>query len=89
MLQPLVSAGVLRSTKGPNGGYRLARLPKQITLLEVVEAVDGTIRGEVPVVGKDGAAALDRKLQTICDAVANIVRERLGKVTLAHLVKSR
>ncbi len=89
VLQPLVSAGVLRSTKGPNGGYRLARLPKQITLLEVVEAVDGTIRGEAPVVGKDGAAALDRKLQTICDAVANIVRERLGKVTLADLVKSR
>jgi Rrf2 family protein len=89
VLQPLVSAGVLRSIKGPNGGYRLARPPKQITLLEVVEAVDGPIRGDAPAVGKDGAAALDRKLQGVCDDAAKIIRERLGKVTLADMVKGR
>jgi Rrf2 family protein len=89
VLQPLVSAGVLRSIKGPNGGYRLARPPKQITLLEVVEAVDGPIHGDAPAVGKDGAAALDRKLQGVCDAAATIVRERLAKVTLADMVKGR
>jgi Rrf2 family protein len=89
VLQPLVAAGVLRSIKGPNGGYRLARPPKQITLLEIVEAVDGPIRGDAPVVGKNGAASLDKKLQGICDAAATIVRERLGKVTLADMVKGR
>jgi hypothetical protein len=35
VLTPLVSAGVLRSLKGPNGGFRLARAASQITLLEV------------------------------------------------------
>jgi len=41
VLKPLVSARVLMSVKGPNGGYRLARPPSEITLLEVVEAIDG------------------------------------------------
>src|SRR5262249_8322093 len=43
VLKPLVDAGILRSLKGPTGGYRLARPTKDVTLLEVVEAVDGPI----------------------------------------------
>ena len=47
ILKPLVSAGVLDSLKGPNGGgYRLAKAANKVTLLEVVEAVDGPIRGQ-------------------------------------------
>ena len=52
VLKPLVDAGVLRSLKGPHGGYRLARPPKAITLLEVVEAADGPVRGDAPPVGR-------------------------------------
>ncbi len=89
VLQPLVSAGVLRSVKGPNGGYRLARPAKQITLLEVIEAVDGPIRGAAPAVGKDGAAALDKRLQAVCEGAADAVRERMGKVTLAELTRGK
>jgi len=40
-LQALARAGVLETTKGPKGGYRLARPASEITLLEVVEAIDG------------------------------------------------
>ena len=89
VLQPLVSVGVLRSIKGPNGGYRLARTPKQVSLLEVVEAVDGPIRGLAPAVGKNGAAGFDKRLQGVCDTVAEIVRDKLAKVTLAELTKSK
>ena len=45
VLKPLVSARVLLSIKGPNGGYRLAKDPAHITMLEILEAVDGPIRG--------------------------------------------
>ncbi len=48
VLKPLVSCRVLYSIKGPNGGYRLARSASDITLLDVVEAVDGPIRGLAP-----------------------------------------
>src|SRR5262245_21008556 len=40
-LQSLVRAGVLNATTGPHGGFRLARPADEITLLHVVEAVDG------------------------------------------------
>jgi Rrf2 family protein len=89
VLKPLVSARVLHSIKGPNGGYRLAKPAKQITLLDVVEAVDGTIRGDAPPVGKGEGAALDKKLGAVCDQAATLVRERLGRVTLAELAKAR
>jgi Rrf2 family protein len=41
ILQQLVRANVLRSKRGPRGGFSLARPAKKITLLQVVEAVEG------------------------------------------------
>jgi Rrf2 family protein len=40
-LQVLAGAGVLETVKGPRGGYRLARPATEITVLDVVEAIDG------------------------------------------------
>jgi Rrf2 family protein len=40
-LQALTNAGIIESLPGPKGGYRLQRAPEEITLLEVVEAIDG------------------------------------------------
>jgi Rrf2 family protein len=40
-LQVLARAGVLETVKGPRGGYRLARPATDITVLDVVEAIDG------------------------------------------------
>jgi Rrf2 family protein len=41
-LQAMSRAGLLESVQGPKGGYRLARPATEITVLEVVEAIDGT-----------------------------------------------
>src|SRR5262245_45289403 len=40
-LQALAGAGLLQSVPGPKGGYRLARDPSKISLLDVVLAVEG------------------------------------------------
>ena len=40
-LQALVRAGILSSTSGPRGGFRLARSPGRVTLLDVVTAIEG------------------------------------------------
>lgn len=40
-LQALAAAGVLTTVKGARGGYRLARPAAEITVLDVVEAIDG------------------------------------------------
>jgi Rrf2 family transcriptional regulator, cysteine metabolism repressor len=39
----LKSAGLVRSVRGPKGGYELARNPEAITALEVVETMEGKI----------------------------------------------
>ena len=41
LLQQLARSGILVSVKGPKGGFGLARPPKEISLLEVVTAIDG------------------------------------------------
>lgn len=41
ILQLLVKHKLLVSMKGPNGGFRLSRPPEDISLIEVVEAIDG------------------------------------------------
>ncbi len=41
ILQILVKQKLLRSMKGPTGGFSLTRPPDEIRLIEVVEAVDG------------------------------------------------
>lgn len=40
-LQALAKAGIVVSTPGPRGGFRLARKPERITLLDVVTAIEG------------------------------------------------
>src|SRR5712691_5793193 len=40
-LQALTHARIIESLPGPKGGYRLQRAPEDITMLEVVEAIDG------------------------------------------------
>jgi Rrf2 family protein len=46
-LQSLSQAGLVHTTLGPSGGYRLARDPAELTFLDIVEAVEGTGRSFV------------------------------------------
>jgi Rrf2 family protein len=83
-LKALVTAGLLRSMPGSGGGYRLGRPAARITLLEVVEAVDGPIRGEAPP-AQAAWAGLDSRLGAACGGVAGLVRRRLVAVRLSGL----
>ena len=40
-LKAMVRAGILASTTGPRGGFRLAKPADEVTLLDIVEAIDG------------------------------------------------
>jgi Rrf2 family protein len=89
VLKPLVSAGILVSLKGPHGGYRLAMKPTQITLLEIVEVVDGPIRGDAPSAPGKSPDALDRHLTAVCQKIADDTRRLLGKVRVSDLVSAK
>jgi Rrf2 family protein len=88
VLKPLVSARVLLSIKGPNGGYRLARKPDDITMLEILEAVDGPIRGVAPLTDERNGS-LNTKLENICKQSADQVRKHLEKVHVSDLLGRR
>ncbi|HEX9015240.1 MAG TPA: Rrf2 family transcriptional regulator, partial [Chloroflexota bacterium] len=84
----LARAGLLRSYRGSGGGIALGRPPEQITLLDVVEAVDGPIALNMCVMWPDecprsGTCAVH---EVWCDAHASLA-SRLRGVTISSLVE--
>lgn len=87
VLKPMVSAGLLSSVKGPHGGYRLAKPAAQISLLDVIEAVEGPIRGKLQFQATGSDAAVHKKLETVCDQVAQKTRASLKGIKLSQLAE--
>ena len=59
-LQALAKAGIVESVPGARGGYRLARAAREITILDVVEAIEGRIVAfDCTEIRQRGPAAVD------------------------------
>jgi len=56
ILKTLVDQGLVRSARGPHGGYALARPAADVSFLEVIEAVEGPIAINVCLDGEDPCA---------------------------------
>jgi Rrf2 family protein len=86
ILIDLRHAGIVHAQRGAEGGYRLARDPSEITLGEVIRAVEGplaSVRGEPPEsVSYEGPA---ESLQTVWIAVRASLRTVLDDLTLAEV----
>ena len=52
VLQRLGRAGLVTSTRGPKGGFLLARAPDQVNLFEIYEALEGPLSGHTCLLGK-------------------------------------
>ena len=89
ILVALSRSRILWSIKGPNGGYRLGRPAREISLLDVVEAVEGPLRGVVLFTPGDAASAIDRKLEDVFEKATETVRKQLQKVRISDLVAVR
>jgi len=65
-------AGIISSQRGVKGGYRFAREPSSVTVLEVVELLDGPLGRDADGVFADAAAAARKVLAdtTIADVIA-------------------
>jgi Rrf2 family protein len=70
-------AGVIRSQRGVKGGYRFAREPASVTVLEIVELLDGPLGRDAEGVFADAAAAARKVLAqtTIADVIERESRE--------------
>jgi Rrf2 family protein len=90
ILTQLKRSGLVRSQRGPAGGYWLARPADEITMADVIRAVDGplaNVRGQRPEdLDYAGTAAA---LQQVWIALRASERAVLEEVTLAHLASGR
>src|SRR3954452_25490402 len=90
ILGELRRTGLLRSQRGPDGGYRLARPADAISIADVIRALDGelaNVRGSRPEnLSYVGAAAA---LQEVWIALRASERAILEGVTLAHVASGQ
>ena len=88
ILQILTKKGILESVKGPKGGIRLAKPASNITLMEIVLAIDGTKLFDQCILGLPGCGVLnpcplhDEWFQSL-----NILKDTFNKTTLADLAQ--
>ncbi|MCC6148321.1 MAG: Rrf2 family transcriptional regulator, partial [Anaerolineaceae bacterium] len=90
IISQLSIAGLIHTSRGARGGVSLARPPEDISILEVVEAIDGPITLNECTAG-EGACTFgeDCVLRPIwCDAQADLV-ERLRNATFAQFVNGQ
>lgn len=87
IISQLSIAGLLHTSRGARGGVTLARDPQDITLLEVVEAIDGPIQLN-ECVGNEGACTFDDNCPikpVWCSAQEELV-QRLKNTNFADLI---
>jgi Rrf2 family protein len=86
ILGQLRHAGIVRSHRGADGGFRLAKDASKVTVADVIRAVDGplaTVRGGPPEDSAYGGAAI--ALSRVWIAVRKNVRSVFEQVTLADI----
>lgn len=90
ILAELRTAGIVRSRRGVEGGYQLARPAEQVTVADIIRAIDGplaSIAGSRPEeLDYQGAAVA---LRDTWVALRATMRSVLETVTLAHLAQGR
>ncbi len=90
ILTQLRSAGLVRSQRGPEGGYWLAKPPEEVNLAQVIRAVEGPlvgVRGLRPEeVSYEGSA---ESLQQVWLALRANLRKVLEHVTLADVASGK
>ncbi len=87
VLQRLAHTGLLRSTRGPKGGFTLAKEPDRITLLDVYEALEGPFEINRCLFSEPICNRADCILGGLIEKVGTEVRTYLERTTLATVAK--
>jgi len=85
ILRDMSKQGILHSTRGGGGGFMLERDPAEISLLQVIEAVDGPVSAGLPInvtLPEQSRSRLQETLRRITDTT----RDQLGAVKLTDLM---
>ncbi len=89
VLKELCRSGFIRSHLGPKGGYRLTRSPDGLTVLEIMEALDGPVAineclDEPSLCGRTPGCRMHQVFREVNDKM----REILGRTTIAQVAET-
>jgi Rrf2 family protein len=85
ILRVLVTHGILKSTRGVDGGYYLSKPADQVSLLDVIEAIDGPLDGDIRT-SVPGTDAAERNLFNALEQVTKAARKQLESIKFANLI---
>ncbi len=85
LMMPLKRAGLVRSQRGVRGGYTLARPASQITVLEILEALEGPILDAEPTDGALRERAQTSGVTEVWERLRQAMEETLRAITLAQV----
>ncbi|MGC3972100.1 MAG: Rrf2 family transcriptional regulator [Pirellulales bacterium] len=85
ILRSLVTHGILSSTRGVDGGYALERPVELISLLDVIEAIDGPMN-TAPTPAKGMSEETHRRLSDALHDVTTTTRRELAAIKLSALL---
>jgi Rrf2 family protein len=87
LLRTLAGAGLVESQKGLGGGFRLARNPKEISMLDVVEPIEHISRWAGCILGWPECSEVDPcPIHIRWEAVRNSYLQMLKRTTIAELI---
>ena len=87
VLQQLVRSGLVLSSRGRAGGFRLSRPPQEISLLDMVEAVDGELEGELTSVADiRGMITTKAGVELAFGATVHSMRNLLSQTSIRDLM---
>jgi DNA-binding IscR family transcriptional regulator len=82
----LVTHGILQSTRGVDGGYSLLRRPEDISVLDVIEAIEGPVGSSLPAPGGLNEESQAR-LRTALHEVTSTARRQLQAIKLSQIIQ--
>ncbi len=81
-------AGMVKSVRGAKGGYRIARKPESITLLEIVEVMEGPLLVvECLASGHECGRSSQCPTREVWMALSKDIRQCMAKIKLSDLIQ--
>ena len=87
---PLKKANFIKSVRGPKGGHMLAKGPKEITVGQVVEVLEGDMHLSVCLGNAEGCErSADCLIRDTWEKATKAMFDKLDSITLAKIIKSK
>ncbi|MBR7185528.1 MAG: Rrf2 family transcriptional regulator [Clostridia bacterium] len=91
ILRKLMQGGILSSFAGAKGGYRLSLSPEAVSMLDIVELIDGPLEiskcaDDSYVCSKNGACKTQCRYHQIFRLISSDIAEKMRRLTIARLI---